>query len=114
MTGPHVLGGVHAKTLPAPLRPMGRQRTAAAQLILPHALELDPVRRQDLLDANVLLEPAEIHPATHAASSPPARISNGLPLLSTAIKYATSFRATASVARLRSPRRSSRSCTTAN
>ena len=114
MTGPHILSGVHAKTLPAPLRTMGRQRTAAAQLILPHALEFDPVRRQNLLDANVLLEPAEIHPATQTASLPLARISNGLPLLSTAIRYATSFRATASVALLRSPRWSSRSCTTAN
>ena len=81
---------------------------------MPRALELDAVRRQHLLDANALLKRAEIHPPTHAASALLARIANGLPLLSTAIRYATSLRATANVAWLRSPRWSSRSCTTAS
>src|SRR5215470_8582631 len=74
-----------------------------------YTLEFDAVGPQDLLDAHALLEHPEIHPHTHAASCVPARIANGLPLLSTASRYATSLRATASVAWLRFPRCSSRS-----
>src|ERR1700758_795882 len=86
----------------------------AAPLIVPNALECDTVQGQHLLDAKALLKRAKIHPLTHAASSPLARISNGLPLLSTAIRYATNLRATSSVAWLRSPRCSSRSYTAAS
>src|SRR6516165_7106332 len=82
--------------------------------MVPHAPELDAVAPQHLLDVNALLEHTEIYPPTHAATSVRARVANGLPPLSTAIRYATSLRATASVARLRSPRWSSRSCTTAS
>src|SRR6516164_9478934 len=82
--------------------------------MMPHALQLHAVGSQHLLDAHVLLEQTEIHPHTHAASCVLARIVNGLPLWSTAIRYATSLRATASVARLRSPRCSSRLCTAAS
>src|SRR6516162_4389702 len=81
--------------------------------MVPHALELHAVGPQHLLDAHVLFEHTEIHPYTHAASFVLARIVNGWPLLSTAIRYATSLRATASVAWLRSPRCSSRLCTAA-
>ena len=70
----------------------------AAQLIVPNALECNTVQGQHLLDAKALLKRAKIHPLTHAASSLLARISNGLPLLSTAIRYATNLRATSSVA----------------
>src|SRR6516162_6690640 len=79
-----------------------------------HALELEAVGPQHLLNANALLEHTEIYPPTHAASCVLARIVNGLPLLSTAIRYATSLRATASVAWLRSPPCSSRLCTAAS
>src|SRR6516225_5455135 len=82
--------------------------------MVPHALELHAVGPQHLLDAHALLEHTEIHPHTHAASCVLAHIVNGWPLLSTAIRYATSLRATASVAWLRFPRCSSRSCTAAS
>src|SRR6516162_8716438 len=114
MTGPHVLTRVHAKTQPAALGAMRRERTQPTQLMAPHALELEAVESQHLLDANALLEHTEIYPPTHAATSMQARIANGLPLLSTAIRYATSLRAIASVARLRFPRCTSRSCTAAS
>src|SRR6516225_5253650 len=71
--------------------------------MMPHALQLHAVGSQHLLDAHALLEHTEIHPPIHAASCVLPRIVNGLPLWSTAIRYATSLRATASVAWLRSP-----------
>ena len=86
MTRPQVLGSVHTETLPVPLRTMCRQRAAAAQLMKPHALQRHAVACQHLLDAQTLPELPEIHPATHAASLSLARIWNGCPLLSTAIR----------------------------
>jgi hypothetical protein len=65
---------------------MRRQGTGAAQLIEPHALEPHVVACQHLLDVQTLPELAKIHPVTHAASLSLARIWNGWPLLSTAIR----------------------------
>jgi hypothetical protein len=43
----------------------------------PHVLQRHAVACQHLLDAQTLPELAEIHPPTHAASAPLARIWNG-------------------------------------
>src|ERR1700692_1417791 len=114
MARPYVLDSVHAKALLAPRRTVRGQRATAAQVVAPHLLELQPVDRQHLLDAHALLDLTEIYPRAHACPPALARSWTGWPLLPPPIKSAPSLRAPASIARLRFPRCSSRSCTAAS